>query len=165
MLGCVDCRDCRRRAYEDRRYHSAIAHTAASDPALRVHGVGRLEDVEMCQQLDTRPARSIVVYDPDSGLVVDLIAGEDAHQSERTLAVPVLEHARPGQLWTADRHVCIRTLLAGWEAAGRISLCVSTPTPPPEPPGRATRLWPHGARRGPRAGDHARRQRRRLALR
>jgi len=64
------------------------------------------------------PGQSIVVYDPDSGLVVDLIAGEDAHQSERTLAIPVLERAQPGQLWIADRHFCTRTLLAGWEAAG-----------------------------------------------
>jgi IS4 transposase len=64
------------------------------------------------------PGQSIVVYDPDSGLVVDLIAGEDAHQSERALAVPVLEGAQPGQLWIADRQFCTRTLLAGWEAAG-----------------------------------------------
>ena len=42
------------------------------------------------------PGQSIVVYDPDSGLVIDLIAGEDAHQSERTLAVPVLQACRAG---------------------------------------------------------------------
>src|SRR5215212_1544772 len=64
------------------------------------------------------PGQSIVVYDPDSGLVVDLMAGEDAHQSERALAIPVLERARPGQLWIADRHFCTRTMLAGWEATG-----------------------------------------------
>ena len=63
------------------------------------------------------PGQSIVVYDPDSGLVTDLIAGEDAHQSERTLALPVLQGARPGQVWIADRHFCTRTLLEGWEAA------------------------------------------------
>ena len=39
------------------------------------------------------PGQSIVVYDPDSGLVTDMIAGEDAHQSERTLAIPVLQGA------------------------------------------------------------------------
>ncbi len=33
------------------------------------------------------PGQSIVVYDPDNGLVSDLIAGEDTHQSERTLLV------------------------------------------------------------------------------
>jgi len=64
------------------------------------------------------PGQSIVVYDPDSGLVTDMIAGEDAHQSERTLAIPVLQGARPGQVWIADRHFCTRTLLTGWDTAG-----------------------------------------------
>ena len=64
------------------------------------------------------PGQSIVVYDPDSGLVSDLIAGEDAHQSERTLALPVLQGAKPGQVWIADRHFCTRTLLVGWDEAG-----------------------------------------------
>lgn len=64
------------------------------------------------------PGQSIVVYDPDSGLVTDLIAGEDAHQSERTLAIPVLQGAGPGQAWIADRHFCTRTLLVGWDEAG-----------------------------------------------
>ena len=64
------------------------------------------------------PGQSIVVYDPDSGLVTDMIAGEDAHQSERTLAIPLLQGARPGQVWIADRHFCTRTLLTGWDTAG-----------------------------------------------
>ena len=65
----------------------------------------------------TLPGQSIVVYDPDSGLATDLIAGEDAHQSERTLALPVLQGAGPGQAWIADRHFCTRTLLVGWDEA------------------------------------------------
>jgi IS4 transposase len=64
------------------------------------------------------PGQSIVVYDPDSGLVTDMIAGEDAHQSERTLAIPLLQGAKPGQVWIADRHFCTRTLLTGWDTAG-----------------------------------------------
>jgi hypothetical protein len=76
------------------------------------------------------PGQSIVVYDPDSGLVVDLIAGEDAHQSERTLAIPVLERANrrsfglptaisaPARCWRAGRR------------RGRVSLCASTPCIP-----------------------------------
>ncbi len=63
------------------------------------------------------PGQSIVVYDPDSGLVSDLIAGEDAYQSERVLALPVLQSARPGQAWIGDRHFCTRTLLVGWDEA------------------------------------------------
>jgi IS4 transposase len=64
------------------------------------------------------PGQSIVVYDPDSGLVIDMIAGEDAYQSERTLALPVLQDAEAGQIWIADRHFCTRTLLTGWDTAG-----------------------------------------------
>src|SRR3954451_22809056 len=64
------------------------------------------------------PGQSIVVYDPDSGLVTDMIAGEDAHQSERTLAIPLLQGAKAGQVWIADRHFCTRTLLTGWDTAG-----------------------------------------------
>ena len=63
------------------------------------------------------PGQSIVVYDPDSGLVTDMIAGEDAHQSERTLAIPLLQGAKAGQIWIADRHFCTRTLLTGWDTA------------------------------------------------
>lgn len=36
------------------------------------------------------PGLAMVVYDPDSGLVTDLAAGEDADQHERTLAVALL---------------------------------------------------------------------------
>ena len=60
----------------------------------------------------------MVVYDPDSGLVLDMVAGEDAHQIERVLASALLSRAEAGQVWVADRHFCTRTLLEGWEAAG-----------------------------------------------
>jgi len=58
-----------------------------------------------------------VVYDPDSGLVTDILPCEDAHQSERAAVAGLLDSAEPGQLWIADRHFCTRTVLLGWEAA------------------------------------------------
>lgn len=64
------------------------------------------------------PAQSLVVYDPDSGLVVDLFPCEDAHAQERTLMGPLLEGARPGELWLADRHFSTRAILGGWAARG-----------------------------------------------
>jgi len=64
------------------------------------------------------PGQSLVVYDPDLGLVVDLVACEDAHASERAGVAPLLEGARPGELWIADRHYCTRTVLGGLEDAG-----------------------------------------------
>jgi hypothetical protein len=52
-----------------------------------------------------------MVFDPDSGLVMDIIACEDAHESERTAAATWVAGARPGEWWIADRHFCTQTLL------------------------------------------------------
>jgi len=49
------------------------------------------------------PGQTQVVYDPDSGLVTDIVANEDAHQSERALIAPLLASAQPGQLWIAAK--------------------------------------------------------------
>ncbi len=64
------------------------------------------------------PGHSLVAYDPDLGLVVDLVACEDAYASERAGVAPLLEGARAGELWIADRHFCTRTVLVGLEDAG-----------------------------------------------
>jgi IS4 transposase len=64
------------------------------------------------------PGQSLVLYDPDLGLVVDLVACEDAHASERAAVAPLLDGAQPGELWIADRHYCTRTVLGGLEDAG-----------------------------------------------
>jgi IS4 transposase len=64
------------------------------------------------------PGQTLVVYDPDSGLVTDLVAGEDAHQSERVLVGPLLASAQPGQLWIGDRHFCTRVVMGGLDESG-----------------------------------------------
>ena len=64
------------------------------------------------------PGQAVVVYDPDNALVLDMVAGEDAHQTERVLAGALLSRAEAGQVWVADRHFCTRTLLESWAAAG-----------------------------------------------
>ena len=55
------------------------------------------------------PGRSLAVYEPASGLVLDLFLEEDAYCQERALVdrVDVL----PGQLWIMDRNFCIRSLI------------------------------------------------------
>ncbi len=63
------------------------------------------------------PGQALVVYDPDSGLVTDIVASEDAHQSERAAVAPLLASARPRQLWIADRHFCTRVIMRGWDEA------------------------------------------------
>ncbi len=64
------------------------------------------------------PGHSLVVYDPDIGLVVDMVACEDAHASERVAVAALLDGAQPGELWIADRHFCTSTILGGWQHAG-----------------------------------------------
>ena len=60
------------------------------------------------------PGHSLVVYDPDTGLVIDVVPCEDAHAQERTLMSTLLAAAQPGELWIADRNFCTTGILAGW---------------------------------------------------
>lgn len=60
------------------------------------------------------PGQSLVVYDPDLDMVVDLMPGEDGHAQERTLMPPLLEQAQPGDLWIADRNFSTRPIILGW---------------------------------------------------
>ncbi|RQW44984.1 IS4 family transposase, partial [Escherichia coli] len=46
-----------------------------------------------------RPGFSVVAYDPDLDLVVDLQPWEDAYASERVSVLPLLARACAGQLW------------------------------------------------------------------
>lgn len=64
------------------------------------------------------PGHSLVVYDPDLGLVCDIMPCEDAHESERVGVQPLVEGAQAGQLWIADRHFCTLAILQGFSQAG-----------------------------------------------
>ena len=64
------------------------------------------------------PGHSLVVYDPDLGLVTDIVACEDAHESERVGVQPLVASAQPGQLWIADRHFCTHAIVQGLSQAG-----------------------------------------------
>jgi hypothetical protein len=57
----------------------------------------------------TLPGMSLAIYEPVSGLVLDVILEENAHTQERALLdqVPI----EPGQLWIMDRNFCVRTFL------------------------------------------------------
>src|SRR3954463_13040396 len=110
------------------------------------------------------PGRSLAVYEPSSGLILDLILEEDAHCQERALVERV--DVRPGQLWIMDRNFCVRSLifritrreaffLVRWhrltlpfEPGGRLRACgrcatgdvCEHPIPAPEAGGGARRL-------------------------
>ena len=52
---------------------------------------------------------SLAVYEPASGLILDLILEEDAHCQE--CACWTGSTSRPGELWIMDRNFCVRSLL------------------------------------------------------
>lgn len=64
------------------------------------------------------PGHTVVVYDPDSTLVCDIVACEDAYESERVGAAQLIDSAQPGQAWLGDRHFCTAALLGGLHARG-----------------------------------------------
>jgi hypothetical protein len=61
------------------------------------------------------PGMSLAVYEPASGLILDLILEENAHSQERALFDRVT--VAPGQLWIMDRNFCVRSLLFRIERA------------------------------------------------
>ena len=55
------------------------------------------------------PGMSLAVYEPVSGLVLDIILEENGHAQERALLDQVV--VEPGQLWIMDRNFCVRTFV------------------------------------------------------
>lgn len=64
------------------------------------------------------PGHTLVVYDPDSALVCDIVACEDAYESERTGAAALIERAQAQQVWIGDRHFCTQAILQGLAERG-----------------------------------------------
>jgi IS4 transposase len=63
------------------------------------------------------PGQALVVLDPRSMLVTDVILCEDGHAQERSLSDQILDLVRPEDLWIQDRNFCTTRLLFG--IAGR----------------------------------------------
>jgi len=64
------------------------------------------------------PGHSLVVYDPDLQMIVDLEPCEDAYTQERAVMSPLLDRAGPGELWIADRAFSTRAIIGGWSRSG-----------------------------------------------
>src|SRR3954451_2364254 len=64
------------------------------------------------------PGQSLVVLDPATMLVIDIVPCEDAHAQERSLIAQVLPGVEPGDLWIADRNFCTTRLVFGTRARG-----------------------------------------------
>lgn len=52
------------------------------------------------------PGHSLIVLEPEVGLVVQMVACEDGHAQERTLLEPIIAAAEPGDVYIADRNFC-----------------------------------------------------------
>ena len=59
------------------------------------------------------PGHSLVVYDPDARLVIDVVPCEDAYAQERTLVPAILRSVSAGQVWMADRNFSTTAILFG----------------------------------------------------
>lgn len=64
------------------------------------------------------PGQAVVLFDPATGLVADLIPCEDAHAQERSLTPAILGWAEPATVWVGDRNFCTTRRLAGTAARG-----------------------------------------------
>jgi hypothetical protein len=59
------------------------------------------------------PGQSLVVLEPESGLVTQIVGCEDGHAQERSLLEPVLAAAEPKDVYIADRNFCTLGFLLG----------------------------------------------------
>lgn len=59
------------------------------------------------------PGKSLVVYDPQLAIPIDVYPCEDGHTQERALLSDVLPSVQPDDLWLGDRNFCVRSFLWG----------------------------------------------------
>jgi len=59
------------------------------------------------------PGKSLVVYEPASGLVSDLVLCEDVYTQERALLTQLLPRVQADDLWVADRNFCTTKFVFG----------------------------------------------------
>ena len=59
------------------------------------------------------PGKSLVVYDAELDLVVDVFPCEDGHAQERSLLGLVLSSINESAIWVADRNFCVLSFLFG----------------------------------------------------
>ncbi|WP_321897371.1 type II toxin-antitoxin system Phd/YefM family antitoxin [Burkholderia cepacia] len=62
--------------------------------------------------------RVLPVYDPDLGLIVDVLPVERGRQHARAFVAALLETVRPGELWIVDGRFDADAILSGWPRRG-----------------------------------------------
>lgn len=68
------------------------------------------------------PGKSLVVMDPQRGLLTDVFPCEDGHAQERSLLDAVLATVQAGEVWLADRNFCTCGFLRGLHERGARAL-------------------------------------------
>jgi hypothetical protein len=68
------------------------------------------------------PGKSLVVYEPGSGLVTDVVLCEDAYTQERALVTQILPRVEARDLFVADRNFCTTRFVFGVSAAGAAAI-------------------------------------------
>lgn len=53
------------------------------------------------------PGKCWVVFEPELGIVTDVIPCEDGHAQERSLLKQIIDTVMPNDLWIADRNFCV----------------------------------------------------------
>jgi hypothetical protein len=59
------------------------------------------------------PGKSLVVFDPQIEIAIDVFPCEDGHAQERSLLNTVLKTVQPKDCWVADRNFCTQSFLFG----------------------------------------------------
>jgi len=59
------------------------------------------------------PGKSLVVFDPQTEVAIDVFPCEDGHAQERSLLDKVLKTVEKNDLWVADRNFCVQSFLFG----------------------------------------------------
>lgn len=59
------------------------------------------------------PGQSLVVLEPETGLVTQMVGCEDGHAQERSLLEPILAGVQPKDVYIADRNFCTLGFLFG----------------------------------------------------
>ena len=62
------------------------------------------------------PGKSLVIYEPGSGLVTDLVLEQDAYTQERALLTQILPRLQADDLVVADRNFCTTRFVFGVQA-------------------------------------------------
>src|SRR5260370_5147 len=94
-------------------------YRALLERALDPHELDRLfQDTAQSQRTRARglPGQALVVLDPATMLVRDVVPCEDAYTQERALIDAVLERVAEGDFWIADRNFCCSRLVFGMVA-------------------------------------------------